>query len=271
MERAEERQCSAVQIFCGNPRAWKMAARTKEDVRAFRENRHTADLLPLVVHACYLINPCSPDPNVYRKTVQRLGDELALSDKIGAEYYILHPGSPKDKPSEWAVDRLSQAIVAATEQADYEGTLLLENTAGHYGPGGSFETMADAMGRIRKGRPEQKLGLGLDSCHAHANGYNLTDPDEVEEMVDDIDSQIGLHALHLIHANDARDEPGTGRDRHTHIGEGTIGSEGFRNLLLHPQLNDLPLILETPWESVEKDRENLRRIRRIITSGPAPS
>ncbi|MFW6188892.1 MAG: deoxyribonuclease IV [Planctomycetota bacterium] len=267
VDRAVERECTAFQIFCGNPRAWKLDARPRESVRAFRTSRADADLRPLIVHACYLINPCSADGAVIEKSVRRLADELTLSGALGAEYYVLHPGSHKGRPAEWGLQRAAESIRAALEAAEDPPVLLLESMASPHGPGGDFERLGRLIGALDE-EGEAETGVAIDSCHVFGAGYDLREAAEVDRLVADVEEHVGLQRLHLAHVNDARDEAGSRRDRHTHIGRGQIGESGFRNLLNHPALADLPLILETPWESVEVDLRNLRAVLRLFEGTP---
>ncbi len=263
MVRAIERQCTAMQIFCGNPRGLAIEPRAGAELEAFRKARAEADLAPLLVHACYLINPCAPERGAFARSVRRLATELTAAAGIGAEFYIIHPGSPKGRPMDWAVRRAAACIAQAAERAGASPMILLEDTASDCGPGGRFETLAEIASRLRQLMPQLKTGLCLDSCHAFAAGYDLRDAAEADRMVRELDLTLGVECVRALHVNDSRDPPGSGRDRHAHIGKGTIGRKGLRNLLRHPRLQHLPLILETPWESLKADLSNIRATRRL--------
>ncbi len=259
-----ERECSAFQVFCGNPRAWATRRRTPDEIAAFRRERRDADLSPLAVHACYLINPCASDRSVFDRSVTRLAHELSTAARIGAELYVLHPGSAGDRPPARGVRRAARAIARAAERAGRCPCLLLEDTASLRGLGGSFKRLGELVGELESAAPHLNVGLALDSCHAFAAGYDLRDRAEVDRLVEDADAAAGISRVRLIHANDSRDPCGSGRDRHWHIGRGTIGEKGLRNLLCHTALDELPVIMETPWESAEVDLENLNAVRRLI-------
>lgn len=258
VERALERGCTALQVFCGGPRGWRLQRRVPEETERFRRARAEADLVPLFVHSCYLINPCSPHADVFRRSVSRMASELEAAAAMGADYYVLHPGSHKGKSAEWGVERAAEAIGKALERAACAPMVLLENMAAAHGPGGHFNALGSLIGRL----PD--TGIALDSCHAFGAGYDLRDEAEVERLVRDVDQAVGLERLRLLHVNDSRDEAGSKRDRHAHVGRGTIGREGLRNFLNHPALAGLPLILETPWESVRADRRNLRAVLALL-------
>ena len=266
--RAIERECTAVQIFCDNPRGWTAAARTPEEMEALRLARREAGLAPLVVHACYLINPCARDRSIFHKSIRRMAHELTTAADAGADFYVVHPGSPKGKPHTWAVKRAADAIAEAAQRAERFPTILLENTAAAGAPGSSLEGLGELIADAEARAPALTLGIAVDSCHAFVAGYDVRRLDEVERLVADVRSAVGLDRLHLLHANDARDEAGSRRDRHWHIGEGCIGDAGIRNLCLHNALRHLPIILETPWESVATDLRNIRRLRSLIAGPP---
>lgn len=265
--RALERGCTAFQVFCGNPRAWGMADRSAAEVESFQQARAEAGLTPLFVHACYLINPCAPERVVFSRSVRRLAAELRASSEIGAEFYVIHPGSYKDRPPAWGVRRAVEAIAQAAQRAGACPALLLENTASSRGPGGCLETIGAVIADLNAAAPGLRVGVAIDSCHAFGAGYDLRKREEAERLVQEADHAFGLSRVHLVHANDSRDAPGDGRDRHWHIGRGAIGSAGLSNLLCHPRLAHLPLILETPWGSLEDDRKNMRALRRLINRG----
>jgi deoxyribonuclease-4 len=258
--RALERRCTALQIFCGNPRGWKLDARSGEEIEAFRRARAEANLTPLFVHACYLINPSSPDQDVFERSVGRLSAELTLATAIGADYYVLHPGSQKEESVAWGISRAAEAITRALERAGTAPMVLLENTASARGPGGEFAWLGRLIERIEAGARAAQIGIAVDSCHAFGAGYDLRDAGQVDRLAADADKTTGLDRLRLLHVNDSRDAPGSRRDRHEHIGKGTIGTVGLGNFLRHPLLFGLPKILETPWVSAAVDRRNLRSV-----------
>ena len=262
--RAVERGCTALQTFCGNPRGWTFGRRGSGEVAAFREARAEADLSPYVVHACYLINVCAGSRDVFDRSVRRLADELALSARLGADYYVLHPGSHKGKPPAWGVARAAEGIGAALGRAGRAPMILLENMASPHGPGGDLELLGDLVRRLDDPAGPPGLGVAIDSCHAFGAGYDLRRTSEVQRLVEDVVRHVGIERLRLLHVNDSRDEAGSRRDRHEHIGKGVIGRQGLRNLLNHPDLANLPLVLETPWESVAADRRNLRAVLRLL-------
>ncbi|MHC5034231.1 MAG: deoxyribonuclease IV, partial [Planctomycetota bacterium] len=232
--RALERGCTAMQVFCGNPRGWKLQSRGTEELEQFRRGRAQTDLAPLFVHFCYLINPCSLDRGVLRRSIARLAAELELTQAMGADYYVLHPGSHKGRPAPWGVRRAAGAIARALKRARKAPMILLENTAAPHGPGGDLKTLGEVAARVKDAVAEAAVGAAVDSCHAFGAGYDLRKEGEVDRLVRDVDQAAGPGGLRLLHVNDSRDGPGSKRDRHAHIGQGTIGRKGLRNFLRHP-------------------------------------
>ncbi len=265
--RALERGCTALQLFAGNPRGWRLQERDAAAFARLRDARARADLAPLFVHSCYLINPCSADRGVLARSIRRLAAELEAAADMRADYYVLHPGSHKGKPPAWGIERAAQAIASALERAAADVPVLLEGTASEHGPGGDFGRLGALIERLASAVPGARVGIAVDTCHAFGAGYDFRDGSEVDRLVRDVDGAVGLDALRLLHVNDSRDAPGSRRDRHEHIGRGTIGRRGLANLLNHPALSALPLILETPWESVEADRRNLAAVRQLLRTG----
>ncbi len=257
VDRAVERGCTAFQVFCGNPRGWALQKRSPEEIQRFREARTQAGLSPLCVHACYLINPCSQDDGVLRRSIQRLRAELELSAAMGADLYVLHPGSHKGRPASWGLARAEGALGRALGEAEAHPPLLLEGTASPHGPGGDLQTLGALVHSLDDVGSGACIGVALDSCHLFGAGYDLRRAAEVARLVGDLKRHVGLGKVGLLHVNDSRDRPGSRRDRHEHIGRGTIGTGGLRHFLNHRAFEGLPMILETPWESLEDDRRNL--------------
>ena len=245
-----------------------MGPREPQEKLDFRARRQRAQLSPFVIHACYLVNPCATDRQVFRKSVERMACELRLSSELGADYYVLHPGSHRGRSRSWGVRRAEQALCQAAELSGVVVPILLENTASDHGPGGRLEVLAELIGRLRHRHPEQPVGVCVDSCHAFAAGYDMREEAEVDRLVGEFDFAIAIGLAHVLHVNDTRDEAGSHRDRHEHIGKGKIGEKGLANFLNHPRLDALPVILETPWVSEEMDRENLERARLLARLGP---
>jgi len=139
--------------------------------------------------------------------------------------------------------------------------ILMENTAGS-GSWLGYKFWHHSF-ILKKLRWTNKIGVCIDTCHCYAAGYDVATKAGLKKMFVEIEKEIGIERIKLVHLNDTLDRLGSRRDRHQHIGEGYIGREGFRNILSHPIVRSLPLILETPKRKMEDDKRNLERVRRI--------
>lgn len=262
--RAVERNCTAMQIFCGNPRGWTLQPRSGEEIERFRAERASARLRPVVVHACYLINPCAPDRSIYRRSLKRLTCELELTRTLSADLYVIHPGSSKGRNMAWAVRRAARCIGTALADSGFDTPLLLEGTAGSYGPGGQWQATADLADAIHEYAPSANIGVTVDTAHAWAAGCDFHKAAEVGRLLSEIDTACGPEALQLVHLNDSKESCGSGLDRHEHLCEGEIGIEGLANLLADRRISGLPLIMETPWVDLKTDARNMERALELL-------
>ena len=109
----------------------------------------------------------------------------------------------------------------------------------------------------------KRVGLCLDTAHAHLAGYDLSTQSGFEKTMDRIDGLVGIEQIKVIHLNDAKEKLGSHLDRHQHIGRGTIGLEGIRRIVNFKPFKDTPFILETPKDTDDADKKNLRIVRRL--------
>ena len=264
VDRARELGCSAMQIFSRNPRGWRASPLPLPMARAFREKVKQFNLDPVVVHAPYLLNLASGDRELHRRSSKELGEDLKRAEQLGARYTVTHLGSAGEQGAGTGRNRAVQALKRILE-ADFRGTLLLENSAGGGNQvGASFEEVAQIMGGVGD---DPRVGFCFDSCHGFSAGYDFRSPEQCLKMVKELDRTIGLARLKLIHLNDCSGALGSHRDRHQHIGKGEIGLTGFRSLLGQEGLRKIPMILETPKEGPRDDRNNLALIRALLESG----
>jgi len=263
VERARDLGCSAMQIFSRNPRGWEASPLSLPLVRLFREKVEQNDIDPVVVHTPYLLNLASADAELHRKSVKGLSQDLKRAEQLGARYLVTHLGSAGSGSMPSGRRQVIKALRSVLEE-DSPVTLLLENSAGGGRSLGAFfgeiaEILAGAGGGDR-------IGVCFDSCHAYAAGYDFRSRGQSRALVKELDQTVGLRRLKVLHLNDCAGSLGSHRDRHQHIGKGEIGLEGFRSLLGQKPLGKIPLILETPKEEPGDDRENLSRVRGLLSS-----
>jgi deoxyribonuclease-4 len=260
VERASELGCTAMQIFSHSPRSWALKDISPGEAAEFKKARKKARISPLFVHASYLINLASADGALLSRSIEALRTEMARAEMLGANYVVTHLGSASGSLPEEAVRRVAGALRETLEGLDTGVTLLLENTAGERGDVGSgFPDIA----RIMELSGLSGLGVTLDTCHAYGAGYDVRRKKGVEETLSIIDAAFGLSKVKLIHLNDSKHPLASRRDRHENIGMGEIGRAGFRLILNHPRLREIPFIMETPKASPDDDRRNMALVRKL--------
>ena len=243
VERGAEKGCDAIQIFNQNPRAWKPTVYSDEAVEAYHAALEDSPVEALLIHAVYLLNAASEDPEIRKKTLTSLIASLDAGRALGAIGVVLHPGSAKTGEVGPAIERAGAVIREAL--AETEGCALhLENTAGAGGTlGRSFSELAALM---EAAGGDERLGICLDSCHLYASGFDIRTADGLAHVLDDCLAQVGLDRLGSLHLNDSMVGLGSNRDRHADIGEGELGPDGCAVFLSEPRFENLPVVLETP-------------------------
>ena len=266
IERAEERTCDAIQIFNQSPRMWRPTRYSEEDFAEFRQAMAVSRVQVVAIHMIYLINPAAKDKEMRKRSVESLTHALRVGDEIGAMGVVVHPGALKDDTRTNARKRAITLIKEALSRSK-RCPIFYENTAGS--PqllGRDFDETAEL---IEKTGGPKRLGLCIDTCHLFASGYDIATPEGAKDLVDQIESKVGLEQLRLMHINDATDPLGSNRDRHAPIGKGEIGRKGFRAFLGEPRIQGVPAVLEGPGidgHNVEKkDVQLVRRLSREAT------
>jgi deoxyribonuclease-4 len=262
LERAAQLGCDTVQIFSHSPRVWHVKERSQEEVAAFRRLRQQTGIGPVFVHTSYLINLASGDRPLFEKSVAMLAEEMNIADLIGADYLVLHTGSAAGDDPREARKRAAAALSQVSKKGWWRTRILLENTAGERGD----ITSGIAELRALMEQVDERLvaGICIDTCHAYAAGYDVASAVGLASFSEELEKNLGCERVRLIHLNDSRGELGSRLDRHEHIGEGRIGTEGFTNFLRHRCFAGIPLILETPKKNENDDPTNLRTVRSII-------
>ncbi len=256
--RAADLGCDCFQVFAGPPRNVRRRLPRRAEAEHFRALVRANGLQPVAVHAGYLLHLASPKRRVARASLGLYLRELEIATRLGARFYVMHPGSAGDRPRDEVLEMLIDGLLKAPPEAP---TVLLENVAAaRTGIGARFEE----LGRILRGLGRRKrFGVCLDTAHAAAAGYDMRTPEGVQSTLRVLFKTVGRSRVKLVHANDLRPPAGSGRDIHEHIGRGRLGRRGFRGLLSDGTMRRVPCILETPLDRDGDDRRNLAAIRRI--------
>lgn len=265
----------AMQIFLTNPKGWQPPALHSDDAAKFRAAIATHEQQPIVVHAAYIINLASPNPDTFARSVRLLRATLERAATYGAASVVLHIGSHTGSGEEAGMAQLTEGLRRALGETPPEVLLLLENDTGGGGKlGYRFENLATALAAL----PEhaERLGVCLDTAHLWGAGFDIGTPEGAERTLDEANRVLGLDHVPVLHINDARAALGSHRDLHARLGEGEIGLEGLATFLRSPRLAAATGLLETPYFELAPgktnwaaEREQLARLRAMV-DGTAP-
>ena len=223
LTEAKARGADLVQTFLGDPQSWK-----KPPPRDDAAELASADT-PIYIHAPYLINVGSPNNRIRIPSRKILADTVEGAEEINAAAIIVHGGHIDDEEGPHvAAERWRKAL----DPLETDIPILIENTAGG---GNAIAREFDAYGPLWEEIGDLEVGVCLDTCHAWAAGEDL------ETIVARLVKATG--SIDLVHCNDSRDPNGSGRDRHTNLGDGEIPSELLGGVV---QAADAPVVVETP-------------------------
>lgn len=260
IESARACGADAAQIWGSNPRGWAHPSVARSAAVEFGRSWREAGLGPLVLHAPYMVNVASPNPDFRRRSVDLARATVALAEAIGADGVVIHAGSAGASTERRLALRIAASSLVAVADSAETTSVFVELTAGGAGSVAStfphFRKLLDAAG----GHP--RLALCADTCHLFAAGYALDVPDGVRTCFDEVRRLRLSRRLRFVHANDSRFPLGAHRDSHTHVGDGYIGEEGFRAILAHPAVRRCSVICETPGR-LEDHARNIATLRRL--------
>ena len=249
VETARSINANTFAFFTRNPRGSKVKKEDSADsakaVMALREYNFG----PLVAHGAYTMNLCTKEAEAREFAAQILCDDLRRMAALPGNYYNFHPGSHVGQGTETGISQICDALKLALKPG-YPVTVLLETMAGKGSEiGGNFRELKD----IIDGVGSDAVGVCLDTCHVFDGGYDIVN--DLDGVLQEFDSIIGLDKLKALHLNDSKNPYGSHKDRHACIGEGSLGLKTFQAIVNHPLLRDKPMILETPNELPGYKRE----------------
>ena len=260
-----------MQIFSKNASTWREKILKKGEVESFRENLKKSNINPVFIHASYLVNLASPSDELYFKSINAFLEDIKRADLLLPDpYLIIHPGAHTGAGEEYGIQRIIRALNIILEESTDLGLktmILLEDTAGS---GTHLGYTFGQLKRMMEGTKDRKrIGMCFDTCHAFAAGYDLSHREGIKQTLEEIDKYLGLEQLKVIHLNDSKFPLGSRKDRHMHIGKGYIGLEGFKVLVNHKYLKNLPFILETPEYDEKDDLKNINLVKNLV-QGASP-
>ncbi len=270
LAEADSLGLSTVQVFTKNQRQWSASPLQSTAIDAWKEHQTRLGWTGRTVsHASYLINLASPIDQLWQKSIALMRDEIERCEALEIAFLVHHPGASTGSTTQQGLERIATAyaeIFASTR--GYKTVSCLENTAGAGTTlGRTFQELASLRAAIcdQTAAPE-RIGYCIDTCHAHAAGYDLSTHASATAALDELDALCGFEHVRVLHLNDSKAATGSRLDRHEHVGLGTIGDAGFKAVLNRQGLGlgrQIPMILETPkdqhpsgvpWDSLNRDR-----------------
>ena len=249
VDTAESIGANTFAFFTRNPRGSQAKKEDPADCARAVQALKDRGFGKLVAHGAYTMNLCTKDPEMRAFTASVLCDDLRRMAALPGNYYNFHPGSHVGQGVETGISQICDALKKALEP-QYPVTVLLETMSGKGSEiGGRFEELK----AIIDGVGSKDVGVCLDTCHISDGGYDIIH--DLDGVLAEFDRVIGLDRLKALHLNDSKNIPGSHKDRHACIGEGNLGMELFRNVVNHPVLSKLPMILETPNELPGYEKE----------------
>ena len=266
VEIAHRLKCDCVQVFTKNNNQWRAKELTDEDVRLFKGKFKELGVTHPLAHDSYLINLASPDPVLWKKSVDSFVMEMLRADRLGIPYLVTHPGAHTTSSEETGIAAVVRALDETHRQTrGIKTKCLLETTAGQGTClGCRFEQLAMMIDGVQD--PDW-LGVCVDTCHIFAAGYPISTEKDYKATMRALEMTVGIKLVRAIHVNDSLKPLGSRVDRHAHIGRGMIGKEAFRMLVNDKRFSKVPMYLETP-KGEEKgknlDTINLQTLRRMV-------
>ena len=254
---AHQIEANAFALFTKNQRQWNAKPLTEKNITLFKRNCERFDFKPeyILPHDSYLINLGHPEQEGVDKSRAAFLEEMQRCEHLGLKLLNFHPGSHLNKISvEKCLDRIAESINITLDKTKGV-TAVIENTSGQGSNVGSEFWHLKYI--IEKVHDKERVGVCLDTCHTFTAGYDLVN--DYDKVFLDFDDTVGFHYLRGIHLNDSKREAGSHVDRHASIGKGILGLDFFRKMMKDKRFDNMPLILETPDESLWKEEIALLR------------
>lgn len=259
--------CQAIQIFTRNRLKWSAKGLSEKEIDAFQIAQAKTSIIPIAIHASYLINLASPRADRREKTFLLFLNELKWAEQLDIPFLVIHPGSHLGEGERKGIERVAEMINAALDRTPgYNVKILLETTAGQGTDlGYRFDHLAEILGLVLL---SERLGVCYDTCHTFAGGYDYRNEEAYRQVIEKFDNLIGIHRLRLFHINDSKNGLGSRVDRHENIGKGLIGLRPLSFFLNDPLFAGHSFLLETPKGKdaggIDRDLVNLGILRNIM-------
>ena len=256
-QNAESFRAKSFAMFTRNQRQWLSKPLTAKNITQFKENCRSGgyDFEHILPHDSYLINLGHPEKEGLQKSRTAFLDEMQRCEQLGLRYLNLHPGSHLNKMDpDHCLERIAESINLTLEQTAGV-TAVIENTAGQgTNMGHQLEHFARIIGNVRD---KSRIGVCLDTCHTYSAGYDIKTAKAFENTLQKFDNLVGISYLKAMHLNDSKKTFGSRVDRHESIGKGSLGLEPFKFIMNDPHFDHIPMVLETPDQSIWEEEIRL--------------
>lgn len=251
-EEAVSYGANTFMIYTGAPQNTRRKKIEDLNIEAGKKHMEENGIKEIIVHAPYIINiGNATNPATFELGVNFLRTEIERTEAIGAKQIVLHPGAHVNEGTEVGIKKIIEGlneVLTGNEKVQ----IALETMAGKGSEcGKSFEELAMIINGVGH---NDKLSICFDTCHTHDAGYHIVE--DFDGVLEEFDRIIGIDRLKVLHINDSKNARGMRKDRHENIGFGHIGFKALNYIVHHPQLTDIPKILETPY--VGEDKNNKR-------------
>jgi deoxyribonuclease IV len=250
-EEAVSYGANTFMIYTGAPQNTRRKKIEELNIEAGLKHMKEHGIEEIIVHAPYIINiGNTANPATFELGVNFLRSEIERTEALGAKQIVLHPGAHVGAGEEAGIKKIIEGLNEVLEK-DQNVQIALETMAGKGSEcGKSFEELAQIIDGVTH---NEKLSVCFDTCHTHDAGYDIVN--DFDGVLNEFDKIIGLDRLKVLHINDSKNERGSRKDRHENIGFGKIGFKALNYIVHHPQLTDIPKILETPYVGEDKNNK----------------
>ncbi|MDT8861762.1 deoxyribonuclease IV [Alkalihalobacillus sp. MEB130] len=249
-EEAASYGSNTFMVYTGAPQNTRRKAIEELNIEAGLLHMKENGMVDIVVHAPYIINIANTTkPETFELGVRFLRSEIERTEALGAKQIVLHPGAHVGAGAEVGIQKIIEGLNEVFEEKR-DVQIALETMAGKGSEcGRTFEELATIIDGVTH---NERLSVCFDTCHTHDAGYDIVE--DFDGVLDSFDKIIGIDRIKVLHINDSKNERGAAKDRHENIGFGHIGYKALHYIVHHPQLSNVPKILETPF--VGEDKKN---------------
>ncbi|TDQ41718.1 deoxyribonuclease IV [Aureibacillus halotolerans] len=250
-EEAASYGATTFMIYTGAPQNTRRKKIEELNIDAGLAHAKENGITDIVVHAPYIINLGNAvKPETFELAVSFLRAEIDRAQAIGAKQIVLHPGAHVKEGTDVGIQQIIKGLNEVISNKE-EVQIALETMAGKGSEcGKTFEELAKIIDGVVH---NQHLSVCFDTCHTHDAGYDIVN--DFDGVLNHFDKIIGVDRLKVVHVNDSKNEQGAAKDRHENIGFGKIGFAALDKIVSHPQLAELPKILETPYVGEDKNNK----------------